>query len=239
MQTSDKRCVSSDFGATQPAQPSECVGFAALPCSEAELQALVDDRLALLRPGIEAQCTTSRAKGVNHRSAKDLVSPDLVLKGNAARHGAFNVPLPLSSLSCRDLRRLQHADRASIVHEGPALEQRSSLPSAAAVAVEARVAGSGVPSKELLKSYEQLVAVVNEVNMNTKRANGTSQASCVGLCSTETRPNFPCVPMSIRLRQLPQLIRRQASLLQDELFPHNPCLCRPHHLPLVLPQASA
>ncbi len=68
---------------------------------------LVNDRLDMLAPCLRAQVTAGLQSGQDVHTARGLVEPDVVLRGNVARHAGFDSGQPLGDVPAAHLKRLQ------------------------------------------------------------------------------------------------------------------------------------
>lgn len=71
----------------------------------------VNQRLAAIEPALKAQCKQSLQTGQNFRSASGLVSHDVNVRANAARHFGFDQTVDFASHSLPTLRRRQRGLR--------------------------------------------------------------------------------------------------------------------------------
>ena len=76
-------------------------------CAPCDTDALVDDRLAALRPVIEAQTMAGLATGTPQHRPPASVPTTTRLRANAARHIGFELDCHLSDLSTQEIRAMQ------------------------------------------------------------------------------------------------------------------------------------
>ena len=84
--------------------PVECVDAA-----DADDGRQVDERLAAIKPCVAAQVAAAGNKGVECHSARGLVSRDVLVRANAAKHHRFGADFSL--MSAADCRRAQRGAR--------------------------------------------------------------------------------------------------------------------------------
>ena len=71
------------------------------------VEALVADRLELVKPALTAQVAQGITRGENCGSARGLVSQDCLVRRNVALHAGFDKSSLVSSLSGKELRKAQ------------------------------------------------------------------------------------------------------------------------------------
>ena len=79
---------------------------------------LVDDRLNLIRPVLQAQTASGLDSGADPHTAKGLVDDTAILRANTARHVAFNQNVPLSKIPDKKLKQLQRGSRRAPNDDG-------------------------------------------------------------------------------------------------------------------------
>ena len=79
-------------------------------CVQIAVDGRVADRLLALEPCLLAQAVVRTATGVNRRTSHGLAPRDDQLRGNAARHVAFDYP-GFGELGAAELRQLQRGSR--------------------------------------------------------------------------------------------------------------------------------
>ena len=75
------------------------------------VSSVVDDRLALIAPAVEAQVRQGLATKSSPHTAAGLVKPDTKLRRDAALHQGFDDPLPMSRQPSRTLRAAARGPR--------------------------------------------------------------------------------------------------------------------------------
>ena len=83
------------------------VGCSAYTSTDYDVNGLVADRLALIKPVLTAQVQHGLATGTSRHTAKGLIGDAQMCQANAARHLAFESQVPLSSWPLRDVKRRQ------------------------------------------------------------------------------------------------------------------------------------
>ena len=89
------------------------VGRGSAP-TDPDAEYLIQDRLRCLEPVLRAQTAKATERGINVHSAKDVVSPEYVLRANAARHSGFHEDTPISKIPLSGLRRRQRGGRRGL-----------------------------------------------------------------------------------------------------------------------------
>jgi len=70
-------------------------------------ESLVNDRFQMIKPALLAQTKMGLSTGKSPHSAKALIPSEQNLKANAAKHICFEMAIPLSSLTKRELKQRQ------------------------------------------------------------------------------------------------------------------------------------